>query len=263
MMSGIDLELPMLIVTFVVLLLAAFAIVLGFSLFLQAYLYNAPVEKIYLRALVGGLAVAIFLTGWTYINTRADRENKYGAIHEFKPTGMTDINKFEAIRRNRSKVETTVAYSKLAGEREFRSDVDKSLFRVNTSDYITVAFLVKEEGKAEPTRFDAVLDGELMYDAKLEKKTFQEKGGPRLIEEDGIGVIVAPSGGVIFIAILINVLHLVVWFAVFWFVMKFTWPHALGLATVLAVVLTLVAMPLIFSMNKPLKTPGTYNTQPK
>jgi hypothetical protein len=254
---------PMLLITFAVLVLAAFAILLGFSLFLQAYLYNAPVEKIYLRALVGAVAVAIYLTGWTYINTRADRDNKYGAIHEFKPTGTTDITKFEAIRRNRSKVETTLAYTKAVGEKEFLGDVDKKPFRVNTSDYITVAFLVKEEGKSEPTRFDAVLDGELMYDAKLEKKTFQEKGGPRLIEEDGIGTIIAPSGGVIFVAILLNVLQLVVWFLVFWFVMKFTWPHALGLATVLAVAITLVAMPLIFSLNKPLKTPGTYNTQPK
>jgi hypothetical protein len=262
-MIGIALEMPMLIITFAVLVIAAFAVLLGLSLFLQAYLYNAPADKIYLRALVGGFTIALFLTGWTYMNTRADRENKYGAIHEFKPTGTTDVTKFEAIRRNRNKAETTVPYSKTLGEKEFRSELDKSPFRVNTSDYITVAFLIKEEGKAEATRFDAALESELLYDSKLEKKTFREKGGPRYIEEDGIGQIVAPSGGVIFLALLINLLHLVVWFVVFWFVMKFTWPHGLGLAMVLGVVITLIAMPLIFSLNKPLRTPGTFATQPK
>ncbi len=256
----IAVEITMMIITFAILTLVAFAVLLGLSLFLQAYLYNAPADKIYLRALVGGMAVALFLTGWTYINTRADRDNKYGAIHEFKPTGTTEVTKFEAIRRNRAKIESTVAFSKTAGEKEFRSDVDKSPYRVNTSDYITVAFLIKEEGKTEPTRFDAVLESELLYDSKLEKKTFREKGGPRLIEDDCIGVIVAPSGGVIFLAILINMLHIVVWFLVFWFVMKFTWPHALGLAAVLGIVITLVAVPLVFNLHKPLKTPNTFNT---
>ena len=262
-MTGIVLEMPMLLITFAVLVLAAFAVLLGLSLFLQAYLYNAPADRIYLRALVGGLAIALFLTGWTYINTRADRDNKYGAIHEFKPTGTVDVTKFEAIRRNRNKLETTVPYGKTLGEKEFRSELDKSPFRVNTSDYITVAFLVKEEGKTEATRFDAVLESDLLYDSKLEKKTFREKGGPRFIEDDGIGTIVAPSGGVIFLALLINLLLIVVWFVVFWLVMKFTWPHALGLAVVLGVVIILIAMPLIFNLNKPLRTPGTFATQPK
>ena len=253
----------MLIITFAVLVIAAFALLLGVSLFLQAYLYNAPADRIYLRALVGGTAVALFLVGWTYINTRADRDNKYGAIHEFKPTATTEVTKFEAVRRNRAKIESTVAYNKALGEKEFRSELDKSPFRVNTSDYITVAFLIKEEGKTEPTRFDAVLESELLYDSKLEKKTFREKGGPRLIEDDGIGVIVAPCGGVIFLAILINMLHVVVWFLVFWIVMKFTWPHAFGLAAVLGFAITLVAMPLLFNLNKPLKTPNTYGTLQK
>ena len=108
-----------------------------------------------------------------------------------------------------------------------------------------------------------MLESELLYDSKLEKKTFREKGGPRFIEDDGIGTIVAPSGGVIFLALLINLLLIVVWFVVFWLVMKFTWPHALGLAVVLGVVIILIAMPLIFNLNKPLRTPGTFVTQPK
>jgi len=246
----------MLILTFSVLFVAAFAVVLGLSLFLQAYLYNEPVEKIALRAAVGGLAISVYLTGWIYINTRAATDNKYGAIHEFKPTASTDVLKFEAIRRNRNKLEISVPYSKLPTEREFRSDAEKKPFRVNTSDDLTVAILIKEEGKAEPTRFEAVLESELMYDGKLEKKTFREKGGPRFIEDDAPGSVISPSGGVVAIAIALNLMHLAVWFVVFWLVMQFQWGHALGLATVLGVALTIVMMPLLFTLNQPPKTPN-------
>ena len=65
-----------LVVTLAVLTLAFTAAFWGLSLFLQGYLYSMPASRLPLRALTAGLAVACFLTMWTYFNTRAESENK-------------------------------------------------------------------------------------------------------------------------------------------------------------------------------------------
>jgi len=242
-----------LLITFAVLAVASFALLLGLSLFLQAYLYNEPADRLWLRAAVGSLALACFLTGWVYVNTRADGDNAYGVLHEFKPTATTEVNAFEAVRRNRSKAETTVAYTRAPGEKEFKS-ADGKPFRWNSADDLTVAVIVKENDK--PVRFAAVLDGDLAYAKVPEKKTFLEVGGSRSIEEELPGTIVSPNSGVAFLAILINVLHLAVWFAIFWLAMRFEWGHALGLGAIFALAATIVLMPLLFGLNKPKAAPG-------
>ena len=75
-----------LILTLVLGTFALTALFWGLALFVQGYLYNQPADKLPLRALAAGLGVAIFLTGWTYLNTRATHKDKYGVLHEFVAT---------------------------------------------------------------------------------------------------------------------------------------------------------------------------------
>jgi hypothetical protein len=247
-----------LVLTLVVLSLAAAVVLWGLSLFLQGYLYNEPADKLPLRAGVGGLAVGCFLTFWVYVNTRADRENKYAALHEFSPEARTDVGGFTAELKVRggdgSAATKTVEYKRPPGEKGQRYlDPDGKPFRLNTADYITSALVVTESQPA-PARFDAVLraDG-WTYDG--EKKTFRETGGKRYVEGDEPGMIVAPSGGAQFAAIALNLLLFVVLFAVFWPVLRFDLGHAIGLAAVFGLVVMLVLMPLLFSLNKRLPPP--------
>jgi hypothetical protein len=239
-----------------VVLSVAFAIALyGLSLFLQAYLYSEPAEQLVLRAAVAGMVVGSFLTAWVYVNTRADRENKYGAIHQFSPDARSEVNAFEAVAKRQTGggqvVEQTDEYRRPAGERGQRYvSVTTGLpFKLNSADHITAAVIVKE-GMPAPVRFDAVLraDG-WTYDG--EKKTFRETGGARYIEADEPGVILAPSGGVQAAALALNALLFVVLFVVFWPVLRFGVGHAVGLAGVIGLAVVLVLMPLLFSLNKP------------
>lgn len=243
-----------LVLTLVVVSVASAAVLWGLALFLQGYLYNEPADKLPLRAAVGGLAVGCFFTFWVYVNTRADRENKYGALHQFTPEGRTEVGGFEAVyksRRGTEAKEETTAFKKRVGPRglpEFAATSDASLFKLNTADHITSALIVSD-GQPAPARFNAVLkpDG-WTYDG--EKKTFREVGGKRYIEGDEPGVILAPSGGAMWGAIALNALLFVVLFAVFWPVLRFGPGHAVGLSVVIGLAVILILMPLLFGLNK-------------
>lgn len=251
-----------LVVTLVVVFLASAAILWGLSLFLQGYLYNEPADKLILRAAVGGLAIACYLTFWVYVNTRADRPNKYGAIHQFSADTRSDPSPFQTIQKFRKAGgetrEETVSFKPKTGEKglTFVNVADATLFKLNTSDYITTAILIGEG--LSLARFEAVLkpDG-WTYDG--EKKMFREKGGSRFIEGDEPGVVIAPSGGAQFVAILLNVAVFVVLFAVFWPVLRFGIGHAIGLSILIGLVIILVLMPLLFDLNNkpsvPVSTP--------
>jgi hypothetical protein len=62
---------------------------------------------------------------------------------------------------------------------------------------------------------------------------------------DSVGQIGSFRWGAFFGNLLLNVLHLGVWFAVLWLLLRFQWPHALGLAVVFWLVMTLAVVPQI------------------
>ena len=109
--------------TFLILTVSLIALLLAVTIFLQGYLYQQPTEQLPLRAAVAGLAVALFITFWTYVNTRAVGDNKYGTFFDFNATATKDVTEFEAIRRYpnlpKEEQEKTVAFKKQPGTFNF------------------------------------------------------------------------------------------------------------------------------------------------
>lgn len=239
---------------------AGFALFWGLTLFIQRYLYNEPADKLPLRAAVAGLALGCFFGFWVYVNTRADGENKYGVIHQFSPNDRSaPIAKFQAVRKYpNAKREETVAFERQpVGAGQHYKSADGKDFALNTPDYLTIALLVDDAGK--PVRYEAVLQNDAYVGEKYE---FKEKDGGRVVEwsrpfdaAEPLS-IVSPSGGTVFLALLLNVLHLVIWFAIFWPVLKFNVGHAILLAVVFCAMSTVLLMPLLFEANKVAKTPA-------
>jgi hypothetical protein len=121
--------------------------------------------------------------------------------------------------------------------------------------------VVEDAGK--PVKYEAVINDKMQYQGA--KYTFVDKAGGRTIElsrgldadpAEAVAVI-SPSGGAVFLAILLNVVHLVVWFACFWPILKFNVGHAVGLAVVFFAGATVLLMPLLFEQNKVPKVPAT------
>lgn len=242
-------------ITFAVLTLAFTAAFWGLSLFLQGYLYSMPASRLPLRALVGGLAVAGYLTLWTFVNTRADSENKYGTFFEFNPTGSKEITQFDAVRYGvNTKDEKTVPYKLKTGTKtaEF-VDADGQKFKLADSGggTITVALMIPDaDGK--PTRFDAEMRDEPRVGKvySTENKLFKEKGGARYLEGETPNVVFAPSSATLWIAMALNALLFVAWFIAFFPILQYFAGHSVGLALVFGILTMVVLMPLLFKLNK-------------
>ncbi len=245
-----------LVVTLAVLTLAFTAAFWGLSLFLQGYLYSMPASRLPLRALTAGLAVACYLTMWTYFNTRAESENKYGTFFEFDPTGAKEVKEFEAVRYGvATKAETTVPFKLQAGTKDPKFvDVGGQEFKLADSGggYLTVAMNVTDaDGKK--TRFDAEMRDEPRVGKvySTENKLFKERGGSRFVEGEKPHQVFAPSTGALVLAMALNILMFVAWFIAFWPILQYLTGHAIGLAFVFGIITMVVLMPLLFKLNKP------------
>jgi hypothetical protein len=84
---------------------------------------------------------------------------------------------------------------------------------------------------------------------------FIEDGGRRYVEEEQMGTLFVPSTGTIVVALLINIVHFVVWFAAFWAILQFTRGHAFALTTIFGLVTMLLVLPLLFQPNRRPKPP--------
>lgn len=248
-----------LVFTLLAITFAAAAVLWGLSSLLQPYLYSDPASQLPIRALIGGLAIGCFLTLWVFVNTRADRENKFGVLHDFSPVSVTPILKFEAVRKYRlgngqPGPEKVVKYWRESTDKKAEfTDEDGRPFRLSDDRFVTIALLVLEEKKEKPIRFEAKMkgaDGMNAWIYDTETKAFTEVGGSRFIDRDQPGLVASSSGWVIAGAIGLNVLQFVVWFVVFWPCLRYNVGHSLGLALVFSLAVMLLLMPLLFNLNK-------------
>jgi len=227
----------------------------GLGMFLQGYVYSEPAGRMPLRALLGGLILGGFLTFWVYANTRAAGKDRYGTLFEFNPVTTKTFDDFDAVRRYRPAgdkkegVEKTVHFKRSGGGATAPFvDPDGKPFTLTTADYLTVALEIKD-GDQAPAAFNAELDDKGKYKPG---KVFRDRNR-RYVEfgqTNTPSAIFVPSRGAFAGAVVLNLLNFVVWFAVFWPVMRFTAGHAAGLAIVVGGVTMLVLMPLLFEKNQ-------------
>jgi hypothetical protein len=249
-----------LVLTILVVIAALFVLFWGLAVLLQGYLYNEPATRLPARAAVAALIVGGAIGVWTYANAKSDRKGKYGPLHDFDSTTMTDVYEFVAVRKypgvkgpDGQPKEEKATFRRPEGQRTaaFVDEKDGKAYFPSTSNYVTVAFEVKAvDGKVG--RFDAVTDPKdpkgLTY---LPDKRFAEKGTKRHMDGDAPGAVYSPSTKVMIFALLLNVLNYVAWFVAFWLAMRFAFPHAVGLAVVFGLLTMLVAGPLLFERVRP------------
>lgn len=257
-----------LLLTFVLVAVSLTALFWSMSLVIQPYLYSEPADRLGLRSLVGGVVLALFLTGWAYVNTRAAHFGKYDTVLEFTPTDTRTIDGFEAVHRLDRKAadgawaEETVAFVRTPGvDGRFVEAADPTQpFRINGSrggvPFMTVALRVTGPDGGSPARFDANLaaDG-ATYRTRSEDVVFTEAGGSRYVEGRLPGVVYAPSLLAVIAAVTLNVIHFALWFVVFWPVLRYGSGLALGLAAGFGLMTMLTIVPLLFEENRVDATP--------
>jgi len=107
------------------------------------------------------------------------------------------------------------------------------------------AILIKEN--SDKVRFDAERDARGYYKVEDGSVRYLDKNG-RVMTETYIGYLPgARRWGLLFGNLLLNGVHLIVWFLCAWLLLRFQWGHALLAAVVAWVTVTLALLPMLVS----------------
>ncbi|MGH7174471.1 MAG: hypothetical protein ACRELG_29745, partial [Gemmataceae bacterium] len=228
-----------LLVVFVVLSL----LLAAWTLFFQAYIYSEAVSAIYWRAPAASAALTLFLLIWIVFDYRSiddpTKEGRYHPLHDFSARETETYDKITILNQDRKKVSYTrkqqnnrYVYlnknNKALPERPLEiivtdTDGQEHVFKPNTD----------AKGKFQPE------NGQLRY---------YEDGDPnkRYMVDSAIGQITIYHVGWLLLTLILNFGFLIVWFVCLWLLLRFQWPHALGLAFV-AWLISLFVLPMILS----------------
>jgi len=208
---------------------------------LQGTLYNDPVPGILWRAPAAALLLTLFLALWSCLAYGAP--GHYGALFLFSPY---DEKAFPEIRAlvTRDGRETQLRYrlSKNAqGLPEYRP-VTQPFRPLPTHPDAIVVVEDDQERRFLPER-DA--KGRFVYQQGQALRYVDDRG--RVMWEDSIGRLSIFRWGRFWANLFLNFLHLGLWFACLWLVLRFQWSHALGLALVCWLAMTVLIVPMILS----------------
>jgi hypothetical protein len=212
---------------------------------IQGYLYNQPAEGIVWRSAATGVAVALFFGFWCSLEKRSPGE--YESLLDFTSQGKpTVFDKFVAERTgDRGKQEIPFVRGHDARGRVVYTDPDGQPWQRATSSGMMAAIVVDENG--ESRRFEAEMTPQGTFKIEEGKPLrYVEQGGRgRVMTDNAVGEVANPRYGLLFGNLMLNLAHLLVWFVCLWLLMRFQWPHALGLAAVMWLAFALAVWPVL------------------
>jgi hypothetical protein len=230
--------------TFLVVFLALAIFLWAGALFFQGYLYSEPASQLYWRAPAAGGVLALFLAFWCFLDYR--HPGRYNATW-FEPTANDDevFNRFWSVKGNREIL--YVGRKNAHGLLEYRDPAGNPWNR-SDADGVVEAIIV-EDKDGQRIRFNA----ELTEDKKFKTvpgepvRYVESDGRGRVMTETYVGTLPVSHWGTSLAKTLLTLIHLGLWFACLWLLLHFQWGHALGLAVVLWLTLSLTVLPIIFT----------------
>ena len=240
-------EAPVLAVIFGLLFVGVMVVLWGGSVYLQAWLYNDVASKMPLRAVIGGLVISGFLTGWCVIH-KAD-PGRFDTLINFSKEKTEGVyHEMESIRKVGKEEKKPVKYTRSPGGRgattEFMTVDGQKQWTRSDSEGMVVAILIKEKDKPEPTRFNAKLDPNDKFPAGALR--YEQPNTSRYMDESSLGTIYRVRPWSLMANLTANFLHLAVWCLVLCLVMRFELGNAIGLGLALWAVTMFVVQPAVF-----------------
>ena len=238
-------EVPVLLILLLA-LTGIFGVVLWLvSLLLQGWLYSDIASKLPLRALAGGAALALFHTGWCAVY-KVD-PGRFDTLYSFKTEALDGkYDEFQSVRKVGKNEQKPVKYSRIGESTDFESSESRKHWNRSDADGMMVAILIQEKGKDKPTRFDANLSPDGKFRPRNENK-YETDGGKRYMDEISIGNVYRKRSFAVMGNLFANLLHLALWAAVLWPVMRFALGHAIGFGLALWAI-TMILQPALFGI---------------
>ncbi len=239
-----------LLLTFAV-VAALLAVLTGF---IQGMLYEKVEPDLLWRAPAAAAGVTAFLALWALLNYAAAEPGQtdlpFDTIFNFTTEKVAERPVQDFIAERGNVKENYRGRDVGRPLPEYRGPENKLWLPQRSID---VDAIVVKEGDREVTFKPVVVKtGPKQEEQHVER--FVEEGGKSYLDAESFGRITTPRGGGSFVRVLLNVLHFAVWFVVLWLLLRFQWPHALGLAVALWLVMTFVA-PYILAAGAQAKGP--------
>jgi hypothetical protein len=230
-----------LLVIFLITFASLTALLWAGTVFFQGYIYTEPSQEVYWQAPAAAGVLSLFITLWCLLIANSEgattTDIPYNTIFSFSP-------------------------------------------RVEKYKEPAPVIWVERDVEPKPIKFDRVRDAKFR-----DKFTYKGKGGwphggiksLKTVTKDGemefkpekqgaedYQVFTSPEGwfmkvygdgptgmpeafvwGRFFLSLFLNILHLALWFAALWLLLRFQWGHALGLGFVMWLIMTLVILPML------------------
>jgi hypothetical protein len=227
------------------LLFAGIAVVMfAGTLLLQGSFYSEPVSQLYWRAPVAAAFVTLFIAGWCYLAYRSP--GTHSTLFDFTATeDEFSAKQFWSVKHGQRSL--FVAKPTSGRRYEYRDKATNKRWSRSDADGLVETVIITDKDGRE-IAFEAELTPDHKFKAGPgEPARYIEVGGRhRVMMDTDIGRISTVRWGRIYGNVLLNILHVIVWFAALWLLLRFQWGHALGLALVLWLIVTLAIMPMLF-----------------
>jgi hypothetical protein len=267
-----------LLVTFLVLVVLLWVGTLWF----QGYIYSEPAPQLSWRAPAAAGALTVLLCLWCYLAARG--WGGEGTLFDFGATDSKEFDRFTAVygqvvpltsepvkpdiklndrlvlksphevlyRRRRidnlhfgyldpdGKPFVHSHSNEMLGQLRFKQDDQEMVFQPEIE-------LVKDKDGKESPKFKYGKVTQLGVEQAQPLRYVEVGGRGRVMTEDNLGRLGEFRWGPFLVNLLLNVLHLGVWFVCLWLLLRFQWSHALGLAFIFWLVMTLAVLPPILS----------------
>jgi hypothetical protein len=252
------------------------------TLWFQGYIYSEPAPELAWRAPAAAGALTVLLALWCVL--AVSERGGEGTLFDFGATNTKDFDRFTGVwgrvvpltgepapndvrlsdRLVLKSPHKDVVYTRqrVGSHYEYIGD-DRKTWRPNSSDGLCAQIKFNNDGQEMVFQPELEITkdktGKEVVDFKIgkirqmgveasESLRYVEVGGRgRVMTQDEIGRIAEFRWGAYFVNLFLNVLHLGVWFVCLWLLLRFQWSHALGLAVVFWLVMTLAVLPPILS----------------
>ena len=224
------------------------------TLWFQGYIYSEPAGGLAWRAPAAGAAVMGFLALWCFLDYRlADptaEDLPLDTVWNFSPTETYPRTPWQHFWSVKNGQETEYVLRKSAGVGGIQYvDPRTGVPWSRESNGVVQAVIIPEGDRK--TRFDLDLPGGKFKPGEPARYK-EDDGRHRVLTENDIlsGQMSRLRFGLLVGNVFLNLLHLAVWFACFWLLLRFQWPHALGLAVVFWVLTMFVVFPPLLYQTK-------------
>jgi hypothetical protein len=233
----------------VLLFFALLAFLGAATLFLQSYFYTEPTPGLLWRAPAAAAVLTALFALWTHLAYR--NPGRYDSLFAFSPQEDRPRPKrlWAVHDSQRTLYELRTGPTGLAEYRNPESGKHWSR---------SPAVIVEEDG--QEVRFEADRDengyykvertrppwglGWLVGPGTEQALKYRDSRG-RVMTEDAIGQVSTTRTGLLLGNLFLNFFHLALWFACLWLLLRFQWSHALGLAVVFWLIMTIPILPML------------------